>query len=386
MNIPYPMQSKEHLKKDTAYLPYSLTVDVAIRKIRAEISSEQYKEKSEKAFEDYYTQQYVELLKEGVIAPVSDACVFIIGMTRIVNCLFRWEQYKQVYSFNKELFNIIADADNDTVPVDIILKKMPYNCFFIQNEFANNFSGSNIGENFVGVYVIEQMNRDNVHSLAFHFLGDDLHSTATVYLSLENNKNATIKDLLYHNCNLSLEEKVEYTDEVSRNYNTLKQVVNCVLYLCSDKVDITKTKQEIKSANVKEQNKKPKKVNVGFVGNEVAKVIRENKARYKYVDDTNNDTDVSVSAHKGKEKSPHFRKAHFHAFWVGAHDSPDRHLEVKLLSPILVKGGGNKDVTTIRKISLPKALKQTENDVFEINEQDEDEELDLTEQNQSRGL
>ena len=53
---------------------------------------------------------------------------------------------------------------------------------------------------------------------------------------------------------------------------------------------------------------------------------------------------------------PHIRRAHWHTFWVGAHDSPDRHREVRWLPPIPVNLDENEGpgVATIRPV--PKSV------------------------------
>ena len=54
---------------------------------------------------------------------------------------------------------------------------------------------------------------------------------------------------------------------------------------------------------------------------------------------------------KGTPKSAHIRRAHYHSFWTGKRNEPEkRELIVKLISPIFVNGDSGADKVTVRKI------------------------------------
>ena len=137
----------------------------------------------------------------------------------------------------------------------------------------------------------------------------------------------------------------EDLDSIEDTYSRfLQAAIILITYLCTDKVDVVRRKEEYTPRNSK--NKKPKKADLKLVGAKTARVIKERKIRYIY-----EDSKEVTGDRKGSPKAAHIRKAHYHSFWTGKRSEPEkRELIVKLISPIFVNGESNERVT-IRKIS-----------------------------------
>ena len=399
MNTPYPMIFEKTLKSNYSNLLAGNTTltdllnpFTAIKKLKTEKNEvESIYMYFFNYFQNNFTKYYNEI-QNALTIPLTKEFIYeeCQSLSRSSQLIYTWQQSKQVYTFNPNLLDIVTSADASNIPADILLQKLPFDCFFVQNKFF-----SNTGREYVGFYAVKDHNVGGNICFDITFLAEEkraeytTHFLSNLQFELHEGENKSIDELAFeafersgafnqtdHNMRKERMAKAFYDE-----YEITKQALNCILYLCSDKVDVVRTKQEYKSTDAKDKNKRPKKVNVDLVGNETAKIIRENKVRYRYVNDDTVQDGVSndnINNHS-TPKSPHMRRAHFHSYWCGAHNSPDRHLEIKLLSPILVKGGGDKDVTTIRKVSLPPNWKRDED------EENDDEELDLT-GNKNKGL
>lgn len=252
---------------------------------------------------------------------------------------YEWSKYKQVYKFNKELFELLTqNTDSDNVMASVFLHKLPFKCFFVENKIvADN------GNEYVGFYVLLRQGIDDKPELYIEFSqADEERSFIYCALPLNEGENKSINELLTQKYLLA-GVRPEEVPEKETFCNLCKKAINCIAYLCTDKVDVVKTKREYRQNN-QNKKKKPAKVSIGAVGDKTARIMRENRTRYVY-ETVNN----GASGHKGTPKSPHIRKAHYQIYWLGKRTDPNREFIVKLIDPILVKGGPAQ--TTIRKVS-----------------------------------
>lgn len=245
--------------------------------------------------------------------------------------LQNWEIYSQVYRFDKSLFDTLTTNTEDiNISVDIF-NSLPYDTFFVENEIDDKYN------HYIGFYVVREKNK----CVSLCFVREDLiwfdtdikldrgnlpisHLTDN-YEKLINNKNPNF---------------------VSDTQNLVKKILPVLLYLCADNSEIEKIK--VQRAKKKKKGKSTAASKTLYtsnrVGYKIGAEIRQNKKRYVY-------ENVSENKGKGTKKAAHFRKAHYHSFWVGKHNSDERRLIVKFLPPIYVNNNGDEEgISTVHKV------------------------------------
>lgn len=223
---------------------------------------------------------------------------------------------------------------------DILLYKLPFPCFYVDNELTDNS-----GDKYIGFFVLLRLDRRGKPQLLLQFYKDSKNMTYRFCsLSLNEGENIVIKDDISANEIVTESGDSDNSTEAKDVFTNLcKKAISCVAYLCTDKVDVVKKRAEYKTNNT--TKKKPKKVNYGLVGDKISRVIKENRTRFVY-----EKGELAIPTGKsGSPKSPHIRRAHYHSFWVGKRSDPaNRKLIVKLVSPMFINGGAK--TTTIRKV------------------------------------
>lgn len=324
-NIPYPLQTIDYLKgSDWLY-------NNAISSLKKENGNEFG------ILIDYFERVYMPLRLE-----MGDKEFYSAVRTSALDTQisYEWSKYKQVYKFNPELYHLLTEeTDSDSVMADMFLTKLPFPCFYVDNKITDNE-----GNEYVGFYVIVRNDLHEDKQMLIQFCQTDYErSFRFCSLPLNKGENKTIDELISKKYPLAgyIEKDIPEKDVF---VEMCKKAINCIAYLCTDKVDVVKRKLEIKRKDQSASKKKPRKVNVGLIGDKVARTIRENRVRYIY--EGNEDKPHT----KGSPKSAHIRRAHYHSYWTGKRSEPDkREMIVKLIDPILVKGEADK--VTIRKVS-----------------------------------
>ncbi|MBO5576939.1 MAG: hypothetical protein J5956_11665 [Ruminococcus sp.] len=327
-SIPYPLQVLDYIKR----------IDVMYAEAVKEIKNAGKIENLYRFLINHYRKELTPLIIKGYPAESVEEIVRTCVLDTQLN--WEWDKYKQIYKFNPELFKLLTEeTDADSVMADIFLSKLPFPCFYVDNPIEDG-----IGNVFVGFYVLIRLGVDNVPELFIEFAqADPERSYRFCAVPLIKGSNKTIDELLTRQYVLAGVDPKDVPQKEVFN-EMCKKAINCVAYLCTDKVDVIKTRREVKAKSPKSSKKKPKTVKVGLVGDKIAKVIKENRVRYVYEGN-------SRPHEKGTPKSAHIRRAHYHSFWTGKRSEPEkRELIVKLISPIFVKGENGADKVTVRKI------------------------------------
>ena len=110
----------------------------------------------------------------------------------------------------------------------------------------------------------------------------------------------------------------------------LTQVLNLLMYLCSEEPDITPRTEPVSHSHHKAKGLIPKEHKVWDVGVRISRFIKEYKHTY-----SDNDEDTPET---GRTVRPHIRRAHWHTYWIGPRDAvyPERQAIPKWLPPIPV--------------------------------------------------
>jgi len=261
----------------------------------------------------------------------------IPGKTNLSMCAAKWSRYRQIYSFDRFLLDyLLKNVNVDSINANMMLYKLPFPAFYVRNII-------NIGNYCVeGFYVyLNKCNENNIITLEVNLVCHKNNKDNALFF--ESFTTYLAKDGEY-SISKAIKEQVADDDRGKNLEQLLQAVIILITYLCTDKVDIVRRKEEYTPRNSK--NKKPQKADLKLVGAKTARIIKERKTRYVY-----EDSKEVTGDRKGKPKAAHFRSAHYHSFWTGKRDEPEkRQLIVKLLDPIFVNGNNKEIPVTERKV------------------------------------
>ena len=328
------------IKKYDPNIPFPMQIDQSIRTTDYNGAVKLLEEKNDpKHTYETLFKYYVERLAKAGWDNSTNTSLQAAALATSTYTHYMWCKYKQIYKFNPELFGLLTEeTENKLIIADVFLKKLPFDCFFVENTIQ-----SNDGIDYLGFYVLKRYDGEKGTNINIHLVRyiNNVPMFDYVSLVLEEGKMMNLPDMIAENMKKYGGDK----DVIKRNVEpAVQKAFNLVTYLCSDKVDVYRMKKHVPNKNPKQ---KPKSVNANVVGDKIARVIKENRVRYVY---DKSESDISG---KGSPKAPHIRRAHFHSFWTGKRSDPkSRQLVVKLISPIFVHGETPR--TTIREVSSSK--------------------------------
>lgn len=274
------------------------------------------------AFKENRIEDFVEELFKNPQTNSSASTVTddqIACTTQRFIAVFEWLKNKQIYKFDADLWELIQNVEKLEIRSSVF-KSLPFNVFWIEHEFENNLNGCMV---IYGEY-------DGENYLKLIFLADNNISYLCLPFRSEI-EGKTIEDLIAEHSN---------SDVADWYKNNLRAVLNAVVYLCTDKPDISTYHAELppvapvqrtKKNNKKKKTEKKNITSISNVGLTLGRYIRETRKT------TLTATHTGVNSGGGSPKSPHMRKAHYHSFWTK--DGDKKKLIVKFLSPIFVNGG-----------------------------------------------
>ena len=232
----------------------------------------------------------------------------VLAVFRRIVYVFDWLREKQVYKFDNDLWNLIQSVDSLIIDKSVF-EHFPFKTIWIDHEFKGAEDIT-----YKGAFVTIENNC--FYSL---FVNDDTHMVTEFGLNEYNKK--TIEDII----NDSEIHHPEYQ-------NSFRELMNAVVYICSEKPDVESVKVEVEENNNKKKAniKKKTKVQINTTGKSVGRVIRE------YNTNLAHENKEHSSGKKGTAKAPHVRKAHYHSFWKK--ENGEKILIVKFLAPMIIHG------------------------------------------------
>ena len=264
-----------------------------------------------------------------------------------ISALYAWRKYKEIYSFDEELADLLedqADAEMD-IPIDI-LYQLPYPCIYIQYKKCGFFA-----------YF-----EHDVHNGQFEF--------RMWYMEPENNASFPVILHIEEQCTVS--EAIDKTFAESRKRTTpdidfmteqysgeIKQhaakLLQFVLYICADNSEREEDPEQKKvTRRTPDSEKKPKdvfrEIRKWDVGYRIGNQIRRMKAAPNGNGATEPDERNEQTGRKGVRKSPHARRGHWHHFWIGKHNTDERKLILKWVAPIFINGSEDDNIATIHPV------------------------------------
>lgn len=232
----------------------------------------------------------------------------------------KWYDYKQIYKFDVDTFDLIRNQKPDEKIDCEFLEKMkwPYDTFFLENNFE--FEDGGVSDSCL---VSREASEHGLSISMYFFMKTDVveEQGSHNYICLNILKGQKLTDALAF---------FNFGEERTKMFY---QILNLVLFLTQPKVEVLK-----KHSNIKEKKTSsgvPKSYyNVAYDENEVGYKMGATIRQYKYI--------YENSANHGEKTDrtvkPHMRSGHFHHYWIGKRGQKE--LITKFVEPTFVKGGG----------------------------------------------
>lgn len=247
--------------------------------------------------------------------------------------LSAWRQYKQVYSFDADLADILMESATDEICAYDLLGNLPFPSFYV--EFSRPISFGGIGDDVIGMFASFDI-----------FAGKDLMLD---FLAIHSNSAMTSVPIHIAE-GMTIQDSIR---EINRIYNMTDEYVSgkvgelpayklsefaqrafqIVMYICAANADMSenaKQKAYMRRPTSKSQEKDiAREIQKWDVGYRIGQVIR--------MHGNADNPDESEKEHKhikSSRKRPHVRRGHFHHYWTGSKE--DRKLILKWNAPTFI--------------------------------------------------
>lgn len=238
-----------------------------------------------------------------------------------------WSKNKTVYSFDKDLSQLLATQvvdfkDTSILPAEV-LTHPPHPCTFIETDFFHGCCGF--------WYWIEYDLYRKALEIRIQFVSLDFRKTFPHVLHLLPGKSLQecLDDTAAERARYQPSRLIEKPkDDTSRH--RLLVALQFILYLMSENADIQDipSKKAVKNRKRKKAHRisdKANKVNEKLVGVRIGNAIRKARAS----------SHSSPQGSTGFTKRPHSRRGHWHHYWVGPRDG-ERSLILKWVAPTII--------------------------------------------------
>ena len=306
-NIPPVTNLNVKLIKDvTEHLNYINTNDELVEIFFNMINKTNYSKKQEKEMQYQYP-----ILSSKIICNTLNIKVMPIDkdyeyFKRISNdskqsyaytCISKWFKSKIIYDFDKDFLDDIINSNELKNFNQDIFFKMPYNNF----------------------YCIGRVKNSQIEGFIINF---DKNSNSLIFVVYNNVKNSdTVTSEAYYFPN------VDYSKPLSTLPTFLHNCLKQVLYLCTYNPEIIVSNSNKKESIHKSLNTK------NFTSYDVGYKLGNTLRQYKKIK-----LEHESSKNKSKKKMPHYRRGHFHKYWIGHKDSQEQ--IIKWVESVIV----NKDL------------------------------------------
>jgi hypothetical protein len=273
--------------------------------------------------------------------------------------LANWRQYKEIYSFSNELYDMLEQqADDIVVPTDILFQ-IPYPCIYISSENKSE-----------GFFVFFEQDMESMEmELRFTTLERQKNGQMSIcnyWLHLKDGYSISdgIKDgikMIRKNLNIeNLKSKVNIGGEILEKtigkierctYINVSKLIQLVLYICAENAEVEENPQQKQITRKPHSGTKPKdtfrEIRKWNVGVKISKQIK--KAKSEENADPSDPTERRQYSNKNS-KRPHTRRGHWHHYWTGSEKDNSRKLILKWVVPTFVGGDKDNIITTINEV------------------------------------
>lgn len=256
--------------------------------------------------------------------------------------IIEWEKTKQVYVFDKDLVSELTRTNTDVILPKNVFDFLPSNslCLDISSnmDLCNKYNCDLI---LVNIHKVKLKNNQEFYTIHFTIYEKEKFRHSIV-LTIENcldENSRSITDILKANGNITIKDTVVYKDEITFQ-NIL--VIQLLIYLSSIEPDIKETiESKANKASYKNKKSKKKKINkpirtftVGERFGEAYRTWIKSKSNQNY----------SINSSVEKHVKPHFRRAHWHRYWIGKKNSDERRLVLKWTHQCFCGSSSNLDI------------------------------------------
>lgn len=254
-------------------------------------------------------------------------------------CCAMWRKHKVVYAFDPTLASeLVQQADDwdDTSALPIeALEHPPYKCCFISAPGA-------VHPDFIGFFpfVLYEIAGDGA-VLALTAIYKERSGELGAHTELLHLDGATVGECIDSTYRAAERVPHDPNSKISFDRQTNLRLVNLYLYICAQNAEIAPTpaptyRPRTKGAPIRDRFREVQSYDTGMV---IGSALRR----------------AAVSRHSHTSSEPtgrhvraHTRRGHWHHFWTGSKSLPDdRKIVLKWVSPVLVGGKDNPEVTTV---------------------------------------
>ncbi|MDO5765110.1 MAG: hypothetical protein Q4P84_05370, partial [Elusimicrobiales bacterium] len=261
-----------------------------------------------------------------------------------------WRQSKVLYSFDAELVDVLrAQAedikDSDVLPAELLLH-LPHPCVYVKApgllEHTDGFFA----------WTDYDVNRDGAE-LRIQWLADDMAHTFAQVLHIADGwtLHDCLTDTARHTAEALGSDPDDAGDLSAKDARVILSAVQLLLYLVSQDADVTDAPSAPKPQRTPQPAKtvrlirdKAGDIDAKDVGVRVGAAIRKARVRYEQ---------RKEAAGPGGVKRPHPRRGHWHHYWTGPKDTPERKLILKWTAPTFIHAddfdGENVVAYTVRR-------------------------------------
>lgn len=262
------------------------------------------------------------------------------------NTVNEWKYTKYAYRVDSYLGEMLAGMTPcREVPLKDLVK-IPTRCFYID---VSSFGSKVICEDLEGVFVLSEIYNNSFLLCFISLVRGTNGRLIPIYtkLALNLDDDDTIDNTFVVMDTLLNSFTITSEDGKTRNYKEKTMVnfyINFLLYLTASNKDVEREvigkKREISSKPKEMQNKTKNKYKEIQMYNVGYRIVKESKN--KFYSKSNN------SGKTGGKKSPHFRSAHWHHYWVGSGDNKE--LKIKWVEGTFVNGKKEDGIVVVHDI------------------------------------
>ena len=264
----------------------------------------------------------------------------------IVTAAAIWRKFKEIYSFDEDLKNLLYEqSDDELVIPSVALKNLPFPCIYIT-----------LDEEICGIHwdgFFTWIEWDIPHSeleLRFSFIPTESDAADPLFsggFSLHLAEGDTLADgiaAFVARSKTGAQQVIDSSPDWEYAYGSaaaehIHRALMLVLYLCAenaqreenpDQKNITR-----RGATIKDAYREIRKWDVGYrIGNAIrAEADNPSKAE-------------PAQRQSGSERAPyrpHVRKGHYHHYWIGSDKTNSRRLILKWVAPMFINFNENDD-------------------------------------------
>ena len=238
-----------------------------------------------------------------------------------------WDKHRIIYNVDTALAGMLAEQAADTADTDVLpselLMRLPYPCVYLA------LPGLNAELDGALVWIDHDTNRDAPELRAQYCYRDGATEAGVLHL-VPGTIGDCIADTNAEILRNAGGDAPRLGGADSREMQRLLTVIQIILYIVSDASDVEMRTPPRLSRRRDRRKGKPKEerpITTGAVGIHIGAAIRRQKQR---------PAPEQGGTGAGAPKRPHTRRGHWHHYWVGAHDTPERRLVLKWTPPTLI--------------------------------------------------